>query len=1833
MKFNISHLLIIALILWSCGTDKKSSSADSEEQQVFDSRYSEYIKAYSSGTLSKKDNIKIRFAETITVPDDLKVDEILDILPSVDGTIVKTAPHEITFSPASPLQSGQSYVFNLNLAKFAEVPKELSIFEIKLKIIKQDYDIKLSPIEAADPSQPSLLTLNGTISTADFSENEDAEKIITLPEGLTATWQHTSSTTHRFVINGLKRGDQASSLNLPVSGTPIGVKRSQTLKVEIPSNQVFSLLSTKVNMDGDPFISLFFSDPLDKQQNLKGLIQIEGVSNPRMVANANELKVYVPKNLSGTRKMEISEGIKNSKGKTLGQKSVNYVAFEPEKPQVKLLGSGTILPSTDGLVLPFEAVNLKAVRVEVVRIFEDNMPQFFQSNVYAGNNALTQVGRKILEKRISLSEEADDLTAWNRFTLELSSLFEAEKGALYQIRIGFQPEDTNYPCDEAFEAQSSYEDDGWNIYEGDGFYQWGDIWSNRYPRGYTWRERDNPCHVSYYHSNRYVKTSLLATDIGLIAKIGADNSMNIFTTNMKTAQPIPANIKVLDYQLQELAASTADENGTASFSPERRPFLVIAESQGQKSYLKLSDNTSLSMSNFDVSGKRVKGNLKGFIYGERGVWRPGDDIYLSFMLEDPDDRIPANHPVVMELRDPRGTLRDKQVLNSGVNGLYTFKTSTPSDAPTGYWQSVISVGNNQFNKTVKIETIKPNRLKINLDLGEERIKYVNRNLSGQMDVNWLTGLKGSNLKVETELRLKQVNTTFDGYAQYEFDDYAKTFYDDPKIVFQGEVDENGTTAFNVKLPSKPNSSGAIKATFNTKAFEPGGGFSINSKSYTYLPYESFVGMNLTSAKGNRIKRDEKQSLQIVTLDADGKPVDKSGLEFKIYKLNWRWWWDESSDNSTNYVSSRYAKLEKSQKFQTQGGKASLDFEIKTPNWGRYVVVVKDPSSGHSVSKIFYTSWYGGSEGNSMGATSLEVSTDKDEYAVGENISVTMRGSLEGRALVSVENGSAVLENFWIDSEKEWTTFQIPASAEMAPNVYLHVTLLQPHGQTINDLPIRLYGISPIKVFDPNTKLEPVIKMADELEPGGQVEITISENNQQPMSYTLAVVDEGLLDITNFTTPQPWDHFYSKEAIGVKTWDIYNDVIGAYGGRLERLIAIGGGEGGEKDPDKMQENRFKPVVQFMGPFFLDAGASKTHSFTMPQYIGSVKTMVVSGLNEAYGSADKATPVVKPLMVLGTLPRVVGPGEKVSLPVNVFRYKDHIKDAEIKVETSGVLKLVGGNSQTIKLDKESGTLYFDLEVEERLGAGKVIITGKSGSENARHEINMTSRSPNTEQTIVKLIPIKSGETQEATIELFGIDGSNEVSLELASIPPINLESRLRYLIRYPHGCIEQTVSSVFPQLYLDEVTELDNEQRVKIESNIQTAIKKLSKFQVSSGGLSYWPGSSRTNSWGSNYAYHFLIEAQKKGYGVSNDLVNNLRRFQRNKATQWTKSVDHWNSDFIQGYRLFTLAIGGNPELGGMNRLRNTSGKSYQTICKLAAAYASVGQKEAARSLLKSATVQLKEQSYKYYYYNYGSYTRDLAIKLETYTYLEDQEESIKVLQEISDRMSGQRWMSTQSTAYALLAIGKYVIANQSNESMQADIKYGSTSTSWTSDKVLYRSAINPSHGDQLKITNTGEANLFATLTITGMPKAGDEIVDESDLDVSLRIVNQKGRSLKADSIKLGESFDVLVSIKNTYAYGSVRDIALSHILPSGWEIQNDRLNDQQSNEYSSFQFQDIRDDRVYTYFHLQSGETKTFKVSVTAAYPGKYYMPGAHAEAMYKAMIHAKEEGKWVYVYK
>jgi uncharacterized protein YfaS (alpha-2-macroglobulin family) len=1115
-------------------------------------------------------------------------------------------------------------------------------------------------------------------------------------------------------------------------------------------------------------------------------------------------------------------------------------------------------------------------------------------------------------------------------------------------------------------------------------------------------------------------------------------------------------------------------------------------------------------------------------------------------------------------------------------------------------------------------------------------------VSGTLDVKWLHGAPARNLKAEFDVILATVPTRFEKFTDYDFEDPSKEFYAEAQSVFSGQTDSEGHAAVNTTLSSSTVAPGFLKATFRGKVFEESGNFSVDNFSIPYYPYESYVGMK--TPKGERysgiLYLDSTHRVDIVTVDVDGKPVSRNNLNVRMYQLDRRWWWDYSQGSVANYINGNYAKLMKSENVSTgANGKGTWNFTMKSPDWGRYFIQICDPISGHCTAKVIYVDepgWYSRYQGDDAvgGPALLSFTTDKTTYNIGEKVNLSIPGSAQGKALISVENGSKVFETFWVDTQKGETHFAIDVTNQMTPNVFIHVSLLQPHAQTANDLPIRLYGVMPVGVEDPSTHLNPVISMPDVLEPGKEVEIKVTEKSKRKMTYTLAIVDEGLLDLTRFKTPDLWNRFYAKEALGVRTWDIYDQVMGAFGARIERLLAVGGDmelKAGEEDA---RANRFKPVVKFFGPFTLDGG-SAVHKFMMPQYIGSVRTMVVAGYEGAYGKAEKATPVRKPLMILATLPRVLGPEEKVKLPVTLFASEKNIRNVTVNVKASGPLSVTGSPSRTVAFSNTGDlTVDFDLDVKSATGIAKVEVTATSGNYSSTDQIEIEVRNPNSPVTRVNDILLEPGKSWNTDVLPDGISGTNTAVLEVSNIPPVNLGSRLRYLMQYPYGCVEQTTSSVFPQLYLEQVRALTENEKAAIQRNITAGIERLKSFVLRDGGFGYWPGMDYSDGWSTSYAGHFLTEAESKGYYVPADILRRWKQHQREKAIEWRRNDQYYSADLMQAYRLYTLALAGSAELGAMNRLREMGNLSSTAAWMLAASYVKAGQPEAAKKMIANLSTVVKP--YREMSNCYGSDLRDKALIMETLVILGEKEKAFELLKEISEQLSNSGyWMSTQEIAFALKSIASFIGTEKRGELKFKHTIAGRTVSASTELPITQVNI--PVKGIQketVSVVNESNGSLFVRLIMEGTPAQGQEQDEQKDLSVSIRYTDVKGNPVDVSRLEQGTEFMAEVTVAHPGMYSAYSNLALAQIFPSGWEINNLRL--EGSEEFLKTDiptYQDIRDDRVYTYFDLSRGNAKTFRVMLTASYAGTFYLPGVSCEAMYDNSKYARKKGQIVEVVK
>lgn len=1847
------------------------SSCKSNQKDIIPSaEYAPYVNAYTGGVISQNSTIRIELTQDQPMVDlnqELK-DNPFSFSPSLKGKTYWVSNNTIEFVPEEgALKPGAFYEGTFRLGDFVDVDKKLEEFNFSFRVQERNFSIHTDPITVT-ATQPDQVTVTGEIRFSDVVKKEEVEKMLTAGSEKNKSYpveitQTDHPTRYAFSISQITREAEDYQLEITAKGNPAGIDRTQNESILIPAKNSFRFLSAVRIDQPENGIEIIFSDPVSNTQDLKGLIDVPEVSSSIFQIKENKVFVYFETGKLNKLTLNIHEGIRNSQDKPLGTShSISFSELNL-KPQVEMATSAAILPDSKSLIIPFRAVNLYAVDLSVIRIFENNVLMFMQNNSLSSANELRRSGRLVYKKTLWLAKDSSkDVHRWEDYSIDLAGLIHQEPGAIYRVILSFRQEYSAYPCGGSENKEMQFADNkssdnltkvsGETLSEDDEavwdtpetyYYYNGSVpmdWSQ-----YRWTERDNPCHPSYYmNSDRIAACNIFASNLGMIVKRNSLNKLWIAVNNILDTKPVgKAQVTIYNFQLQPIGKGETNGEGLVEITPKGVPFIAVAEADKQKAYVRVVDGEEQSVSRFDVGGKDIQKGLKGFIYGERGVWRPGDTLHISFMLEDREKRIPDKHPVALEIYNPRGQFYTKMISTQGTNGFYTFAVPTQADDPTGLWNAYVKVGGTAFHKSLRIETIKPNRLKITLAL-PTILQASSKDVYAPLTSSWLTGATASRLKAKVEMSLSKVNTQFKNYGQYLFNNPATDFTTVRADVFNGVLDAEGRAGVNIQLPVATGAPGMLNATFTTRVFEPGGDASIYSQTVPFSPFTSYVGINLNQPKGKYIETDKDHVFDIVTVNDQGQPVNRSNLEYKIYRISWSWWWENGEESFGTYINNSSITPVASGNLQTTEGKASFKFRINYPDWGRYLVYVKDRESGHATGGTVYIDWPDwrgrSNKTDPSGIKMLAFSLDKDSYEIGETATAIIPAAAGGRALVSLENGSTVLQQQWLEvSDQGDTKLTFKITPEMAPNVYLHISLLQPHAQTVNDLPIRMYGIAPVFVTNRQTILQPQIKMPEVLRPETDFNVTVSEKSGKPMTYTLAIVDDGLLDLTNFKTPDPWNEFYAREALGIRTWDMYDDVLGASGGHYSSLFSTGGDA--SLKPADAKANRFKPVVKFIGPFYLAKSKQQTHTLKLPMYVGSVRTMVVAGQDGAYGNAEKTAFVRTPLMLLSTLPRVLSTQEEITVPVNVFAMENQVKNVTVSLEASGAgVQITGNRQQSLTFDQPGDQLtYFTLKTGSKTGKATIHLTASGNGQQTKETIEIEVRNPNPVVTLRNSQWIEAGQEAELSYTLAGSSSANnQVQLEVSRIPSVDISRRFDFLYNYQHHCTEQLTSKALPLLFVSQFKAVDEQEAEKIKTNVQEAIRQIYARQLPNGGFVYWPGNAVADEWITSYTGMFLTLAQEKGYAVHPNVLNKWKRFQRAAAQNWRMPQEAsnwqiWQSELQQAFRLYTLALAGAPEYGAMNRIKEQPGLSIQAKWRLAAAYALTGKMKPAGELVYNAETTVIP--YSSMNLIYGSSDRDEAMILETLILMKRDRDALQQAKKVSQNLAQENWFSTQSTAFALMAMGR--LAEQLSGTLDFTWSWnGKQQPAVKSAKAVFEKEIatSPKSGT-VSVKNQGKGALSVDL-ITRTQLLNDTlpaIADNIRLDV--KYTDMAGSPISVEDIRQGTDFMSAVTLSNISGTSDYSNLALTHIIPSGWEIYNERMivpeaSSSNSNEANTpessadkYTYKDIRDDRVLTYFDLRRGESKTFTVRLQATYAGNFILPAIQCEAMYDAVVQAR----------
>ena len=1817
-----------------------------------------YVSSYTAGLVSTSEEIQIVFASSKVpgaIAGEVLSGQALSFEPKLEGKTYWKNGNTLVFEPRESMPAGKSYAGTLELGKIipdAHSPYHLFHFSFRTREQHMAVQIGGMYIEAGTEDQ---VTFTGQVFTEDQTTIKDLRSCLKASIGsknLTIQWdEDNASTQHDFRIPDISRTNKAQQIEISFNGNPINAPEEDVLTQNIPAIGEFTLLAVAMSETSDNAIRVVFSALLDQEQDLEGLVEIANYTGNLSFSIEQNAVILYPEELPvGEVFIRVGPALRAANGQRLEEEMALPFTRNASTPAVSLVSQGTIVPGTQGVFFPFQAIGLTAVDVEVFRVGSRNiLPLLQEGDIDEMGYPLYRVGKIIQQKTIILPKQnaRTDAMTWQKYYLDLNELIRPDPGAIYQIRIGFRQEYALNPCGEnnISDREKPQGDHGYfQDNEGnqvsilDNFYGGVSNFSD-----FNWENREDPCKPEYYHADRFARGNLMVSRMGLVAKRGNSRNLWISVSDLvSTASIERVRLEIYDGSLDLIGEGKTDSRGEAIIQlSDERPAILVATKDQDKAYLRLRDEAALNLSRFDISGEKSGGDVQGFLYAERNIWKPGDSLFFHFMLLDRHGSLPPEYPLTMEVYDARGQLYERRMTNSSLNGIYSLPFTTRVNDETGNWRIRVKVGKNVFEKIFKVESIRPNRLKADLFFQEKMLRGMSTPQEGTLEAGWLTGLPAAGLKALVELKLRGESTSFPGFPSFQFDNpFFSRVGGEPRVVWDGLLSASGRATFPVNLSDNPDMPGKMAATFQTRIFEPSGEASTTSEKFIYHPYDSYVGIEIPRNSWGEpsIPVEKSSRIRFALCDTEGRPMRNQTIRVSLFKSSWYWWWDTDQYLNTDFNTESAREAVKEAVLQTDS-RGIADWRLGLTDWGRYLIIAASENGGHRTAQYLYVGYPDGStDENEKNLLSLmQVSTDQKSYQPGKKAIIRFPGSEGGIALITIEQGDRVLQSYRIRTRKGENKHQIAITPEMAPNVYACVSFIQPYEKVRNDQPIRLLGVCPVVVENPESTLQPRISSTQNFRPGSRVAVAVSEASGKEMTYTLSLVDEGLLGITRFKTPDPHGHFYARQGLGVRTWDSYHKVAGTYGMEMNTLLAIGGDEGLRPESLNPTGNPFGPVSFNLGPFHIKKGGKSTHVLELPNYLGALRVMVVARSGMAFGSAEKTVPVKNPVMLFASAPRQMTPGDAFRLPVTIFSTSPGNGTLTLNVrDESGLLEIP---NKRLNLDMRGVAETFvtiPMRVKEKTGNIHLRLSIRSPRGNAEQTLHIPVRNPNPITAKVTSRVLEPGETWEPRLKAYGQTGSRKVMIESSTLPDISLEKRLRFLLDYPYGCLEQTVSGAFSQLYLDKWVNLSPQQEKTRKKNIQGTIQELQRFQLASGGFSYWAGTNLFDEWTTSYAGHFLLEAKEAGYMVPSGMLRNWLKFQAKRARSLPPGSP-WASQEIyqlnQAYQLYTLALGGKPERGTMNQLRENQDLFFTAAQRLAGAYGLSGNRDIGKRLLAKTKKQSETETWSA---TYGSDMRDRAQLLETQIILGNKENAASQARYLSNELKRETWHATHATAYTLMALSKYIGSQPVKSPQSFRWKSKETSGKWVAANYDYPLALTQlSEFDgtrSVKISNTGKAKLYLQIIQTGRLAMEPVNATSSGISINVTYTQPDGSPIDPTRIQQGQDFKARITVKHTgenpYAY---KDLGLTQVFPSGWEMVNDRATDFQNQSSSDYQFLDIREDRASYFLDLRQNSSKVFEIRLHANFAGRFFLPATTINHMYDNRIHASSPGSYIEV--
>ena len=1539
------------------------------------------------------------------------------------------------------------------------------------------------------------------------------------------------------------------------------------------------------NVSGDLVVK--FSEDIDKNQEFKNLIEVIGLKGDLNIIPFNK-KIIIKGNFERDfpYTVKVSKGIKSISGNELNEDYTrNNLYVGKKEPALVFADSGSVLPSINNKKINFSSINIKKVKLEIMKIYTNNITQFLKlsSDDYSLEwNIKDDIGDVVFTKEYEIENKEDEVI---KNSIDLNGVID-NKGIYYVKLTAAGAENIDYDI-------AKYGEPNTFGYDGEVIYA------------------------------KATKTIILS-DIGIVANSN-DNKLDIKLLNLNTLNPIAnAKLEFINFKNQALEEGMTDSNGEYRARANIEDiFYILVKSGNEFNVLYLSNN-KINYSDFDVGGSLEGSDLKLYTYTDKGYYRPGDEINVSLIARS-KEKMNDNQPFEYSFMGPDGSMKiNNDIVKESKNGFYTFKIQTDANDLTGAWTLFIRFGGKEITQKVFIESKIANTIAIETDenkvysksdIKDEKMKF-------KFNFKYLSGAKvdkDSNVNfdydvIEKETRSKQ-------YKNYVFANPSNYKYQFRSFL-EAKMNDTGEIDLEVEIPKTIQNKNLYLSTI-VNVQDNNGRYSTETKLFQIINRENSVGIQKLSQDNN-----EASVKYILLNEKTDSLVAGKKLKYRVYNKENTWWYDYYDDDEKSFKENIETILLEEGEI-TSGSSPEL-LKVTKLGDGTNFIEIEDEETGHSSGVFVYNYHYGDKKHGTI--ENLNITSDKEKYNIGDIAKIKYSGAVGSKALITIEKDGKIVKEYWKTLTVKDNEETIVIEKDFFPNAYVSISVFQKYVDKQNDRPLRLYGSVPLMVDDKSRMLTLQVDTKTEVLPGGDLKIKLSNKENKKMYYEVFLVDEGILRMTNYKKPDPYKFFYEKRAKLVQSYDNFSNIIERYSDKVANRLKTGGGDFEEDElaspmaaevaykKEDMQllgdAQRFANLTIFRGVAESDENGNAVVDVKLPNFFGKMRLFVVAVSDDSYGSAEKSISVKAPVIVDVSAPRVLKIGDKFSVPVTLFPIEKGIGNSEVTLTYNGKTY----NKKVNVKDGQNEKILFELEAPNTIGTTKIDVDFKSNKYSYKNTINFNVDTNYPYQYVEKSIALDPN--QEFTLSLSEfkdfVNGSIASNISLSSYQKLGIGKLIKSLLDYPYVCLEQISSKGRAMLCIENLT-TDPIEKNMAKNEINTIIGKLNNnYQLRNGGFSYWPSSPLEEISMNVYAMEFVIEARNKGYYIPDSMYDNMISYMNTFVTRTDININ------TKVEVLYLLALVGQENISEMNIIFD---KYYKNLnlhnkWKLLAAYNEIGEKEFAK---KEAEKLPKKTNSQNDYYVYGSNASILKSYTSIYGHFDKE-----LYNSVLTSARTKEWLSTfekASIVQALAGDGK-LKPEKKDLPFKLIIDGKAEDLELRNGEYAFRNLGLKEKAKKIVIKNTSSSKLYVSSFYKGKPLKYDEKDENKNIIITRKFVDLSGKEIDIKKLKVGTRFKMIITSKvSVPAY-----ISVLQILPSGWELDNiqdnigsaisDNPEDIDRAEYGPgtvnvVDYTDIKDDRaVYFYYADSENSEKVIIMNLVAVTPGSYRLPGTKVEGMY-----------------